>query len=278
MFQSDKYLTKKLPLKTFKPKTPSLRSRVIILKPKKEQFLLKGKVCSLKQKAGRSKGTIRVRRRGGGHKKKLRLLNLNDKRSFYKVLSLEYDPNRSGLIAKVIFSDSKIGYVLAGSDMKVGDICHNFSEDLSKNMVFKENTHLALSQVPIGSHVFSLEIKPYKGGQLSKSAGTFSRVLFKSGKYVQLSLPSGHRKWLLNTCRGVLGCVSQSDWNKTVLGKAGASRWISKRPRVRGVAMNPFDHPHGGGTGKRSGGRPSVTPWGRLTKCGWSTSKRPPFK
>ena len=274
MPQFENYLTKKLPLKTFKPKTPSLRSRVTILKPKKEQFLLKEKIFSLKQKAGRSKGTITVRRRGGGHKRKFRLLSFNDKRSFYRVISLEYDPNRSGLIAKVIFSDNSLGYVLASSCIKVGDICNNFSEDLSKNIVFKENTTLSLSQTSLGSHVFSLELKPLKGGQLSLAAGTFSRVLFKIGKYVQVSLPSGERKWLLNTCRAVLGTVSQPFWNKRVLGKAGASRWVSKRPRVRGVAMNPFDHPHGGGTGKRSGGRPSVSPWGRLTKCGWFISKK----
>jgi large subunit ribosomal protein L2 len=274
MFQLDNYTTKKLVLKTFKPKTPSLRSRVIILKPKKEKFFLKDKVFGLKQKSGRSRGTISVRRRGGGHKRKFRLLSFNDKRSFYKVLSIEYDPNRSGLIAKVIFSDNCLGYVIAGSNLKVGDVSNNLSEDVSLGMVFKENTLLRLSQIPIGSHVFSLELKPQKKGQVCLAAGTFSRVIFKAGKYVQVTLPSGQRKWFLNTCRAIIGSVSQGSWNKTVLGKAGAARWLSKRPRVRGVAMNPKDHPHGGGTGKRSGGRPSVSPWGRLTKCGFRTSKK----
>lgn len=265
---------RKINLKVFKPTTPSLRYRVILIKPQKEKFPLKQSVFPKKQKSGRSHGKISTRHRGGGHKKRFRHLLFNDRRSFFKVLSIEYDPNRSGLIAKVTFSDNSLGYVIASSSLSVDDICINLSEKNLTDVVFKENTLLRLAQVPLGSSIYSLESKAFQNVQYTRSAGTLSRILFKTNSHVQVSIPSGERKWFLNNCRAVLGSVSQPDWNKKVLGKAGCSRWLSKRPRVRGVAMNPIDHPHGGGTGKRSGGRPSVTPWGRLTKCNYPTSKK----
>lgn len=256
-------------LKIFKPRTPSLRHTVLFKNPeisreKPLKHITKGK----KQKAGRSHGRISIWHRGGGHKRKYRLVDFKrNENAQLLVCGLEYDPNRTASIARVQnLQSGKFYYILASLGMRKGQVIDNTVKSTSLNVA--QGTTYRLSDLVVGTKVYNIEMKPGKGGQLIRSAGAVGYILSKDkqSETVKVKLPSGNTKELPENCKACVGQVSNDGWMNRSLGKAGRSRWYSRRPTVRGVAMNPVDHPHGGGEGKTSGGRPSVTPWGHITK------------
>jgi len=266
-------------LKKKKPVTPSQRWQTVLVKQKNNNLSrLKNKSCFIKNKAGRNnKGRITVFKRGGGHKKLYRLL-APAHYSFLSgiVESIEYDPYRSSNIAR-IFSENKEKknsfshfYVLAPEGLKKG---HFISSQLkSKNFSYKIGNRFYLKDLPLGVFVHNISFSSQKGG-IARSAGCGAQIVSKNDNFCRLKLNSGEYKTFSLKTEATLGLVSNSLFKHVNLGKAGRSRWLNKRPSVRGVAMNPVDHPHGGGEGKSSGGRPSVTPWGKITK-GKPTKKR----
>ena len=208
-------------------------------------------------------GKITVRHRGGGHKKRYRIIDFkrNKDNIIAKVERLEYDPNRSANIALLLYTDGERRYIIAPKGIKSGDkIVSGVSAPIKKG-----NT-LPLSNIPLGSVVHCVELKPMKGAQIARSAGTSVQVIAKEGNYATLRMRSGEVRKVLSDCRATIGEVCNSEHNLRKLGKAGANRWRGVRPTVRGVVMNPVDHPHGGGEGKTSGGRHPVSPWGTPTK------------
>ncbi|MBI1922056.1 MAG: 50S ribosomal protein L2 [Geobacter sp.] len=219
---------------------------------------------SLKKTGGRNSfGRVTARHIGGGHKQKYRLIDFRrDKIEIpAKVASIEYDPNRSARIALLNYADGEKRYILAPLDLKVGDtIVAGESADI------KPGNSLPLRTIPLGTIIHNIELKPGKGGQMARSAGTFAQLMSKEGKYGQIKLPSGEVRYVNMECYATIGQVGNLDHENVSVGKAGRSRWLGKRPKVRGVAMNPVDHPHGGGEGRTSGGRHPVTPWGKPTK------------
>ena len=252
-------------LKTFKPYTKSTRGTVIIAK----KDLWKGKsIKSLtfgkKSVSGRNNlGRITSRRRGSGHKQKFRKIDFfRNKHNIEAVVErIEYDPNRSANIALILYADGERRYIIAPKGLKAGD------KIISGNSVaIQKGNTLPLSNIPLGSVIHCVELKPKKGAQMARSAGTSVQLVAKEGNYVTLRLRSGEVRKVLSECRATLGEVSKSEHSLRKLGKAGASRWQGVRPTVRGVVMNPVDHPHGGGEGKTSGGRHPVSPWGTPTK------------
>ena len=252
-------------LKQYRPITPSLRQLVIVDRSE----LWKGKpVKSLTQgltKSGGRNNTGRVtaRRMGGGHKRVYRLVDFK-RRKFdvpAVVERLEYDPNRTGFIALIKYEDGTLSYILAPQRLKVGDTVVS-----GEKVDVKPGNAMPLKNIPVGSVVHNVELKPGKGGQLARSAGTYLQLVGRDGGYAQLKLPSGELRMVRGECMATLGAVSNPDQMNTNLGKAGRNRWLGVRPSVRGVAMNPIDHPHGGGEGRTSGGRHPVTPWGKPTK------------
>jgi len=218
-------------------------------------------------------GRITVRHRGGGHKRLYRIIDF--KRSLLQVQGqitrFEYDPNRSSWIALILYENGSISYILAPDGVKQGDFVLA-SKD--QGTPVKKGNSLSLKHVPIGSLIHNVELKPGKGGQIIRSAGTSGRVIQKKEGYCMVRLPSGTLRLIPSTCMATIGVVSNSEHHHINEGKAGHRRWLGIRPTVRGTAMNPIDHPHGGGEGKTSGGRPSVTPWGRPTKGKPTRSKR----
>ena len=224
----------------------------------------KSLLVSLKKSGGRnSNGRITSRHQGGGHKQKYRIIDFRrDKRSIpATVASIEYDPNRSARIALLNYVDGEKRYILAPLDLKVGDVIISGPE-----ADIKPGTSLPLRSIPLGTVIHNIELKIGKGAQLARSAGTFAQLMSKEGKYSQVKLPSGEVRLVLQDCYATIGQVGNTDHENVNIGKAGRSRWLGKRPKVRGVAMNPVDHPHGGGEGRTSGGRHPVTPWGIPTK------------
>jgi len=224
-----------------------------------------------KSNAGRgSNGRISVRRRGGGHKRKLRFIDF--KRDKYdipgKVATIEYDPNRSGRIALINYVDGEKRYILAPNKLKVGDTI--MSGNSAKIAI---GNSLPLKNIPLGTIVHNVELHKGKGGQIVRSAGSYAQIVAREDKYVSLKLPSGEQRLVFGECFATIGQVSNIEHEQISIGKAGRSRWLGRRPKVRGVAMNPVDHPHGGGEGKTSGGRHPVTPWGIPTK-GFKTRKK----
>jgi len=259
-------------LKRYNPVTPSQRGLVRVNKNgiwqgKPYKRLTKGLVKS----GGRNNlGKMTVRHRGGGHKRLYRVIDFKR----YKqdcpgvIKRIEYDPNRSAYIALVQYNDGVHSYILAPAKMKVGD-----SVISSINADIKIGNSLPLRNIPIGTTVHNVEMKPGKGGQLARAAGTFVNLLGKDSGYAQIKLSSGELRMVHLDCVATIGTLSNADRKNTIIGKAGRNRWYGKRPHVRGVAMNPIDHPHGGGEGRTSGGRHPVTPWGVSTK-GKKTRKR----
>lgn len=224
----------------------------------------KSLLVSLKKTGGRnSNGRITSRHQGGGHKQKYRIIDFRrDKRSIpATVASIEYDPNRSARIALLNYVDGEKRYILAPLDLKVGDVVISGPE-----ADIKPGNSLPLRSIPLGTVIHNIELKIGKGAQLARSAGTFAQLMSKEGKYSQVKLPSGEVRLVLQDCYATIGQVGNTDHENVNIGKAGRSRWLGKRPKVRGVAMNPVDHPHGGGEGRTSGGRHPVTPWGIPTK------------
>ncbi|MBE2219619.1 MAG: 50S ribosomal protein L2 [Ignavibacteria bacterium] len=259
-------------LKKLKPITPATRYYTIssfeeITKSTPEKSLLK----PLKKSGGRNNtGRITSRHRGGGHKRMYRIVDFKrDKVGVEgKVEAIEYDPNRSARIALIKYADGEITYIICPDNLKVGS---SIFSGIDADIVVG-NT-LPLANIPLGTFIHNLELKPGKGGQLARSAGSSCIVVAKDEKYTQIKLPSGEVRMILNTCRATIGVVSNLEHENISLGKAGRSRWLGRRPKVRGVAMNPVDHPMGGGEGKTSGGGHPVSPWGLPAK-GYKTRKK----
>ncbi len=248
-----------------KPTSPGRRFAVNI----KTENLHKGEpykplVTGLKKSGGRnSYGRITTRHQGGGHKKLYRIIDFKrDKNDIEgKVERIEYDPNRSSHIALILYKDGERRYIVAPRKLSVGDSI--ISGDKTPLSI---GNAMSLLNIPIGTFVHCIEMKPGKGAQLARSAGASAQLLAKEGNYATLRLRSGEVRKILTSCRATIGEVGHTEHNLRKLGKAGAKRWRGIRPSVRGVAMNPIDHPHGGGEGKTSGGRDPVSPWGLPTK------------
>ena len=225
----------------------------------------------LKKTGGRNNlGRITVRHRGGGHKRRYRLIDF--KRDKFdvpaKVATIEYDPNRSARISLLHYADGEKRYIIAPQGLNVGDVVV-----AGEQVDIKPGNALPLRAIPLGTNLHNIEMKPGKGGQLIRSAGTVAQLVAKDEQYAQLRLRSGEIRRIRIECMATVGAVSNPENMNINLGKAGRNRWLGRRPTVRGVAMNPVDHPHGGGEGKTSGGRHPVTPWGKPTK-GYKTRKR----
>ena len=217
-----------------------------------------------KRSGGRNNnGRITTRHIGGGHKQHYRIIDFKRNKDGIKgtVERLEYDPNRSAFIALIKYADGERRYIIAAKDMQAGDVVES-----GEQAEIKSGNALPLRNIPLGSTVHCVEMKPGKGAQIARSAGTSAQLLAKEGAYVTLRLRSGEMRKIFAECKATLGEVCNSEHSLRSLGKAGASRWRGVRPTVRGVVMNPVDHPHGGGEGRTSGGRHPVTPWGVPTK------------
>jgi len=226
---------------------------------------------ALRKTGGRNNtGRITIRHRGGGHKRRYRLIDF--KRNKFdipgKVATIEYDPNRSSFISLVKYEDGEYRYILSPKTIKVGDKIVS-----GDNVEIKDGNTLPLKNIPVGSNVHNIEMKPGAGGQLVRSAGTSAQLISKEEVNVQIKLVSGEIRLINRNSLATIGVLSNPDNKNTKLGKAGRNRYLGNRPKVRGVVMNPVDHPHGGGEGKSSGGRHPVTPWGKPTK-GAKTRKR----
>jgi len=254
-------------LKTFTPITPSLRNLIQLNKTElTNKPLLKSKIKGLKQNSGRNfDGKITSFCKGGGHKRKYRKIEFKrTENSIGIVIGIEYDPFRSSNIASVYnFLTKTFFYIIAPKNLTLGDIVKS-----GENADIKNGHSLPISKIPIGCLIHNISLKSNSFSQLSRSAGTFSQLIEKTPKFGKIKLSSGEQRELSIKCFATIGIVSNELSLLTTVGKAGRSRWLNKRPKVRGVAMNPVDHPHGGGEGKTSGGRSSVTPWGKPTKGG----------
>jgi len=258
-------------IKRYKPTSPGRRFQTVsdfedITTSKPYKPLL----SPLSKKAGRNVyGRITLRRRGGGHKRQYRIVDFKrDKTGIpSKVISIEYDPNRSARIALLQFVDGEKRYILAPQGLKVNDeVLAGPEADI------KPGNALPLKNIPLGTLIHNVELRVGKGGQMIRSAGTYAQIMAKEGKYAQIRMPSGEVRMVLQECMATVGQLGNADHENISIGKAGRSRWLGRRPKVRGVVMNPVDHPHGGGEGRTSGGRHPVTPWGMPTK-GYKTRK-----
>ncbi len=258
-------------IKKFKAMTPGTRFRSTVLNTEiTKSTPEKSLVESLSKSGGRNHhGRITSRRRGGGHKRKYRRIDFRrDKLGIPgKIASVEYDPNRTANIALIVYEDGEKRYILHVRDMKVGDMVL-----AGEGADIKPGHALRLEKVPLGTQLHNVELKPGKGGQMARSAGASVQLVAREGDYVTLRLPSTEMRRVHKTCMATIGQVGNVDHELTSIGKAGANRWRGKRPKVRGVAMNPVDHPLGGGEGRTSGGRPPVSPWG--TPDGKKTRKK----
>tara|TARA_B100000674_G_scaffold192957_2_gene157126 strand:+ start:2094 stop:2924 length:831 start_codon:yes stop_codon:yes gene_type:complete len=252
-------------LKQFKPTTPGRRGLVLVKREdlwtgKPEKALTHG----LRKKGGRNNtGQITARRRGGGHKRRYRLIDFRRKK--FNVIGtverLEYDPNRTAFIALINYEDGERQYIIAPQRLAIGDKIVS-----GEQVDIRPGNALPMKNIPVGTIIHNIEMKPGKGAQIARSAGTYVQLIGKDQGYVQLRLSSGELRMVRGECMATVGAVSNPDQQNIKLGKAGRNRWLGKRPSVRGVAMNPIDHPHGGGEGRTSGGRHPVTPWGKPTK------------
>ncbi|MGF1604999.1 MAG: 50S ribosomal protein L2 [Rhodothalassiaceae bacterium] len=253
-------------LKQYKPTTPSQRGLVLVdrgtlHKGKPVKALTEG----LTKSGGRNNhGHVTARRRGGGHKRAYRRVDFKRRTKFgvpATVQRLEYDPNRTAFIALIKYEDGELSYILAPQRLGVGDqVLSGAKADI------KPGNAMPLAAMPIGTIVHNVELKPGKGGQIARSAGTYAQYVGRDQGYAILRLSSGEQRRVRSECMATVGAVSNPDNQNVTLAKAGRKRWLGRRPSVRGVAMNPVDHPHGGGEGRTSGGRHPVTPWGKPTK------------
>jgi large subunit ribosomal protein L2 len=252
-------------LKTFNPTSPGRRQLVQVdrsdlWKGKPEKALTEG----LRSHGGRNNlGRITVRFRGGGHKRRYRIIDFKrDKVDMIgTVLRLEYDPNRTAFIALIQYEDGEKRYIIAPQRLAAGDVVV-----AGEKVDVKPGNAMQLKNIPVGTVVHNVELKVGKGGQIARSAGTYVQLVGKDQGYAQLRLSSGELRIVRGECLATIGAVSNPDQQNVNYGKAGRMRWLGFRPHVRGVAMNPIDHPHGGGEGRTSGGRHPVTPWGKPTK------------
>jgi large subunit ribosomal protein L2 len=261
-----------MPVKRFNPTTPVLRYKTVVsFSELSDKAPEKALMAPLSKSGGRNaQGRMTMRRRGGGHKRRYRTIDFRrDKVGVpARVASLEYDPNRSAFIALLFYRDGDKRYILAPHGLKVGDVVSAGAE-----APIQVGNALPLGRIPIGTTVHNVELQPGRGGQLARSAGAEAQLAGRDERRAQLKLPSGEIREVPVECTATIGQVGNVDHGNVVAGKAGRSRWLGRRPKVRGVAMNPHDHPHGGGEGKTSGGRHPVTPWGQPTK-GYKTRKR----
>jgi large subunit ribosomal protein L2 len=252
-------------LKTYKPTTPGQRQLVLVdrselYKGKPVKGLTEGKSSS----GGRNNnGRITMRWRGGGHKRRHRIVDFKRrKRDVPAVVErIEYDPNRTAFIALIKYEDGELSYILAPQRLSVGDTILS-----ARQADIKPGNAMPLMTMPIGTIVHNVEMKPGRGGQIARSAGTYAQYVGRDAGYAILRLNSGEQRLVNQNCMATVGAVSNPDHANISISKAGRNRWLGRRPSVRGVAMNPVDHPHGGGEGRSSGGRHPVTPWGQPTK------------
>ncbi|MBN2366777.1 MAG: 50S ribosomal protein L2 [Calditrichaeota bacterium] len=259
-------------LKKYKPMTAGLRFRIDlagsdITKQTPEKSLLE----PVKKSGGRNnRGRITAFQRGGGHKRKYRVIDFKRKKENIPAIvhAIEYDPNRTARIALLFYADGEKCYILAPNGLNVGDRVMS-----GQDAEIKVGNALPLDRIPMGMEIHNIELIPGKGGQVARGAGSAAQLIAKEGESALVKMPSGEiRKFRLN-CYATIGQVSNVEWNNVSLGKAGRSRWLGRKPHVRGVAMNPVDHPMGGGEGKSSGGRHPCSPWGQLAK-GLKTRKK----
>ena len=252
-------------LKHYKPVTPGLRQvvqvdRSELWKGKPVKTLTEG----LNKTGGRNnKGRITTHHIGGGHARRYRLVDFK-RRKFgmsATVERLEYDPNRTAFLALIKYQDGTLAYILVPQRIAAGD-----SVVAGEKVDVKPGNAMLLKNIPVGTIVHNVEMKPGKGGQLARSAGTYVQIVGRDSGYAQIKLSSGEQRLVPQECMATIGAVSNADHTNVKLGKAGRNRWFGVRPTTRGVAMNPIDHPHGGGEGRTSGGRHPVTPWGKGTK------------
>ena len=259
-------------IKRYKPVTPTLRYKsTLTFEELTTNRPYKKLTAGKKEFAGRGfKGQISVRRRGGGHKRKYRIIDY--KREKYgiegKVTSVEYDPNRSANISLITYKDGEKRYIISPDSLKVGDVIIS-----GPDVEIKVGNCLPMKNIPHGTNIYNVELHRGKGGQLVRSAGVSAQITAKEGDYVFVKLPSGEFRKIHNECYAVMGEVGNKDHSKVAIGKAGRSRWLNRRPKVRGVAMNPVDHPLGGGEGKSSGGRHPCSPTGQPSK-GYKTRNK----
>jgi large subunit ribosomal protein L2 len=252
-------------LKTFKPTTPSQRQLVIVDRSELHKGdPVKTLTEGLRSKGGRNNhGRITVRWRGGGHKRRYRMVDFK-RRKFdvpATVERLEYDPNRTAFIALIKYEDGELSYILAPQRLQAGDkVVSGERADI------KPGNAMALKNIPVGTIVHNVEMKPGRGGQIARAAGSYVQLVGRDAGLALLRMSSGEVRMVRTECMATIGAVSNPDQQNIVIGKAGRNRWKGRRPSVRGVAMNPVDHPHGGGEGRTSGGRHPVTPWGKSTK------------
>ena len=254
-----------MPVVKCKPTSPGRRLVIKVVNPDLHKGEPYAPLTVAKSKTGgrNNQGRITTRHIGGGHKQKYRIIDFKRNKDGIeaKVERLEYDPNRSANIALLLYADGERRYIIAPGKVKTGDVLVSGEE-----AAIKVGNCLPLRNVPLGSTVHCCELKPGKGAQIARSAGTSLQLVAREGNYATLRLRSGEMRKVLSDCRATLGEVSNSEHSLRSLGKAGAKRWRGVRPTVRGVAMNPVDHPHGGGEGRTSGGRHPVSPWGIKTK------------
>ncbi|HMB31307.1 MAG TPA: 50S ribosomal protein L2 [Desulfohalobiaceae bacterium] len=259
-------------IRKLRPTSPGRRQQTVsyfedLTAKSPEKSLVKG----LPRKSGRnSYGRITARRRGGGHKRNYRIIDFKRKKFNVpaKVATIEYDPNRSARIALLKYTDGEKRYILAPRGVVVGD-----NIEAGEKVDIKPGNALPLGRIPQGTTIHNIELAPGKGGQMCRSAGTYAKIVDKEGKYALVRLPSGEIRKILQTCLATVGQVGNIEHENIQIGKAGRNRYLNLRPKVRGVAMNPIDHPLGGGEGRSSGGRHPVTPWGKPTK-GYKTRKK----
>lgn len=253
-----------MPLKNFKPTTPSQRGLVLV--DRSELWSgkpVKALTTGLTGKGGRNNtGRITMRRRGGGHKRRYRIVDFKRRKTgSASVERLEYDPNRSAFIALIKYEDGELSYILAPQRLAAGDtVVSGEREDI------KPGNCMPMENIPLGTIIHNIEMKPGRGGQIARAAGTYAQLIGKDAGFAQLRLSSGETRMVQARCVATIGSVSNQDNKNANIGKAGRNRWLGHRPSVRGVAMNPVDHPHGGGEGRSSGGRHPVSPWGVPTK------------
>lgn len=265
-------------IKKFRPTTPSRRHMTMmsfeeITKTEPEKSL----TVSLRSKGGRNaQGRLTVRHRGGGHKRLYRIVDFKRIKDDVPavVAAIEYDPNRSANIALLHYADGAKAYILAPNNLKVGDkVVSGTKADI------KTGNTLALKDIPVGSLIHNIELRPGKGGQMVRSAGTVAQLMAKEGAYAHVRLPSGEVRLVHINCRATLGQVGNLEYENQKIGKAGRSRWMGIRPTVRGSVMNPVDHPHGGGEGRAPIGRQyPVSPWGKIAIGGRTRKKKPSDK
>ena len=263
-----------MPTRKLKPDTPSRRYMSVstfeeITKKRPERKLTK----AIRKTGGRNnQGRITSRHRGGGHRRRYRMIDF--KRNKYDIVALieaiEYDPNRSPRIALLNYEDGEKRYIIAPDGLKVGD---EIVSTQNNQIPFKTGNAMPIGTIPEGLLVHNIELKPGKGAQMARSAGAYARIMANESGMVTLKQPSGEVRMVSENCIATIGMVGNKSHENIVIGKAGRSRWLGRRPKVRGVVMNPVDHPHGGGEGRTSGGRHPVSPWGMPTK-GYRTRKK----